>query len=79
MNKHYLFRKASVIHAIKCYKTTDFNIAVQSFETLVEFKNRIQTAEDEKVLIHLNEELDTWAGQNPIATEREINELMGRR
>lgn len=76
MNKHYLFRKASAIHAIKCYKTADFDVAVKSFESLVGFKNRIQTAEDEEVLLHTNEELDLWAAQEPIATEREIENLI---
>jgi hypothetical protein len=79
MNKHYLFRKASVIHAIKCNKAEDFNIAIQSFETLERFKCRIQNAVDEKELIYLNGELDIWAGQEPIATQSEIEHLIFQR
>jgi hypothetical protein len=76
MNKQFLFRKASAIHAIKCFKIADFNIALQSFETLAGFKNRIQAAVDDTELNFLNGELDVWANETPVATPEEMNQLI---
>lgn len=76
MNKYYLFRKASVIHAIKCANTNDFELAVKSFETLLEFKNRIIKAKDIDELNQIDSDLDAWAAESPVASQNEIKNLM---
>ena len=81
MNKHYLFRKASVIHAIKCNKSANLEVGIQSYNQFVDFKVKIEGADDNdiNVLNAINAELNIWAGQNPIAKDTEINNLINGR
>ena len=79
MNKYFLFRKASVIHAIKCNTTADFNIAEQSFNRLSELKTQISSTEALRAFEEINGYLNDWAGENPIATEGEINKLVNKK
>jgi hypothetical protein len=72
MNKSYLFRKASVIHAIKC-NTENMTQSYQSLDRLSEFLQRLREETD---LAQFNRDLDTWAAEEPIASPGEINNMM---
>lgn len=75
MNKHYLLRRISVIHLIKCNRGQLFNEALASFDSLNQFKELvIHGAEDQ--LENISGQINTWAGTAPIATENEIRQLM---
>ena len=77
MNRLYLIRKTSVIHAIKCKKTEDFAVAQLSSDTLSDFKRDISVCNGtDTAHAEINARLDIWAGTNPIATAREIDAMM---
>ncbi|MBC7509915.1 MAG: hypothetical protein H7320_14380 [Ferruginibacter sp.] len=74
MNKLLLLRRSSIIHAIKCSKATANAQAIASFDRLIELKIQIvDTSEDQ--LDEISEKVNSWAGSNPIATEKDIQEL----
>lgn len=75
MDKGYIFRKASVVHLVKCGKTADFLAATISFDFLTSLKKDIETAKGDD-LSEINKKIDNWAGTNPIATDREIDDFM---
>tara|TARA_Y100000588_G_C13901800_1_gene773214 strand:+ start:363 stop:578 length:216 start_codon:yes stop_codon:yes gene_type:complete len=66
-----LFRKISLIHAIKCDKTNDENIANRSFKKLDNLKTKINSGENVTI------EITEWMQENPAVTEAEIKELNG--
>ena len=74
--KHELIKKISKIHAIKCWKATDMADSIESFNTLVELKERAINSTNDEDWNEINTNVNTWAGSNPIATDREINELL---
>lgn len=74
--KHLLIRKIAAIHAIKCMKSSDFNEAIASFLKLNELKEQIIKTDDVEELNIISKQASDWAATNPIATEREINDLM---
>lgn len=64
-------RKISIIHAIRCYKTTNFAEATISFHYLRDLTNEIlenNVLDDEKVLSLMN--------LSPKVTETEISECL---
>ncbi|MBZ9631617.1 hypothetical protein LB465_12575 [Salegentibacter sp. LM13S] len=66
-----LFRKISLIHAIKCRKTDDENIANRSFEKLDTLKTKINTGEN------IGSDIKEWMLENPTVSEEEIKDLNG--
>ena len=74
--KHELIKKISKIHAIKCWKATDMAISIESFNTVVELKERTIASANEEDWAKINASVNVWAGTNPIATNREIDDLM---
>lgn len=66
-----LFRKISLIHAIKCGKTDDENIANKSFEKLDNLKTKVNSGEK------ITNEITEWMQENPTVSEMEIKELNG--
>lgn len=70
-----MLRKISLIHAVKCNKTTSEMIAIQSFNTLGELKNQIDINQtpDFQGIIPL---VDAWQNQVPIVTDYDINFLL---
>lgn len=75
MNKHYLLRRASVIHAIKCDKTTSFEKALASSNRLKELLQLLVDSEDDK-LEDISNQINEWAASNPMVLEKEINQLI---
>lgn len=76
--KHYLFRKASVVHAIKCNKSQNMETSIFSSDKLRILLDKIKDNQDDSKLEELNEEINTWAGQSPVAKESEIAKLIRR-
>jgi predicted membrane protein len=72
MKKHELLKLISKIHAIKCWKTEDFNLAVNSFKQLIDFKNAI-IAEEETNLILLEAQIENWTNDEPMVSTSELN------
>jgi hypothetical protein len=75
MEKISMLRKISLIHAVKCDKTTSDMIAIQSSNTLSELINQIvvNQAHDFQGIIAL---VDAWQNQVPIVTDYDINFLL---
>lgn len=78
MNKHHLIRKISCIHAVKCNKTESFLEAVRSNDKLSELIKELIDADDHN-LEEVNTKVTNWAGENPIATDADISELMQKK
>jgi|AntRauTorcE11897_2_1112592.scaffolds.fasta_scaffold40942_2 hypothetical protein len=78
MNKLYLLKKVSAVHAIKCAKSTDFDEAMKSMQKLSSLKNRIAKATEE-TFEEINTAILEWAGQNPVVHESEITQVMGNK
>ncbi len=77
--KHELIKRISKIHAIKCCKSTEMNISIESFKTLTSLNERIIASKDDITWVGINQDIVNWAGTNPIATEQEINELLNNK
>lgn len=73
--KNKLFKRASVIHTVKCKKSTDFNEATASFEKLQRIKISLQ-ASNEEDFTAIENEIENWKNSNPIASENEIKEIL---
>lgn len=76
MNKLELYRRISKIHAIKCNKTLDDQVAAESTNKTHEFKIQLEGIPDENSLHELSQKVMQWSNTNPIATEQEINQLL---
>jgi len=70
-----MLRKISLIHAVKCNKTTSEMIAIQSFNTLGELKNQIDIYQAPDFQ-DINTLVDVWQNQVPIVTDSDINSLL---
>lgn len=75
MNRIALYRLISVIHAIKCNNTNIVFEADASFDRLLELKGILSNTSEEQFPV-FRQQVMHWAGENPIATDREINELL---
>lgn len=73
--KNKLFKRASVIHTVKCKKSTDFNEAIASFEKLQSIKISLQVSNEEDFATIKNE-IENWKNSNPTANESEIKEIL---
>lgn len=72
MDKHFLLRRISIIHAIKCTRSESFEIALTSFDKLGELKELVMSA-NEINLVEISNKVDDWAGENPVASNHDIN------
>lgn len=72
MDKISILREISLIHAVKCCKTSSDVVAVNSFTTLLKFK---QILEEEDEYQKLKEKISAWKNQEPIVTDIEIISL----
>lgn len=75
--RQFLQNKIYAIHTVKCWKTGDFSQAHASFVRLGELKELVAGAEDEATLNEIHEQINQWAGTEPIALDREIQQIMG--
>ncbi|MCB9196459.1 MAG: hypothetical protein H6598_09570 [Flavobacteriales bacterium] len=75
--KQFLYNKIYAIHTIKCWKTNDFNVALQSFNRLGELKAQVFDAPDEATLTEIHNQINQWAGSEPIALEVDIEQIIG--
>ncbi len=66
-------RKISLIHAIKCSKITDMEIAIESFSKLEDLKNKINSEQE------VSEEVAKWMNEAPNVNEQDINNLNGNK
>lgn len=76
--KQFLNYKIYAIHTIKCWKTNDFDIALDSFDKLGELKGLVNDAVEEDGLIEIHKIINEWAGSEPIALDREIQQIIGK-
>ena len=54
-NRLNLLKQLSYVHAYKCMMTSDWEVAVSSFETVSKLKNRITSGETDGVLNEMRE------------------------
>lgn len=78
MNRLYTLRYISVVHAIKCNKSDSPEEAGTSFAKLIELKNNVLNA-SESEFAFVNQNAINWADEHPIATDREIKELINQK
>jgi len=78
MNRLSLFRLISVIHAVKCKKTAAEEEANASFNMLLELKDGLGNATSEEQFTTIRQRAFTWASEPPIATDRDINDLLNQ-
>ncbi|MEX2336636.1 MAG: hypothetical protein WD555_05140 [Fulvivirga sp.] len=76
MNKLDTYKRISKIHAIKCYKATTEKEAIESFNTASSLKNDLESLIAKDELGRLNDEVNNWAGNKPIANDAEVEQLM---
>ncbi len=72
MCKINILREISLIHAVKCCKTSSDIVAINSFTTLLELK---QILEEETKYQKLKEKISAWKNQEPVVTDIEIISL----
>jgi hypothetical protein len=75
--KYDLLERISVVHTVKCCKTADFEIAVDSFSTLEKFKVELMESQGTDELSTLKTKIDDWASTHPIVFEVDIEEILG--
>lgn len=75
MESLLLLKKISAIHAIKCLRSIDFEIAELSFDTLISLRDRIINGEE----IDINSLIEEYANLSPIVSENEINSFINDR
>ena len=75
MDKLYLLRKISAIHAIKCAKAISFEIALQSLEKLSSMKAEFAGSSTSK-LLEVNSFVIEWQGSIPIVSDIELNDFL---
>lgn len=78
MNKLDLYKRISKIHAIKCSKTLKEAEAIASFNEATKLKDQLIKLEDEGEYQSLVNNINLWAANNPIATDKEISELINK-
>lgn len=71
MNEIDLYRRISLIHAVKCNETEMTVEAVTSFNRLLDFKNQIASGTDDD----LENQINQWMNESPIVSEAEIMKL----
>jgi hypothetical protein len=77
MEKITLFKKISIIHAIKCNKTSSFEMAVQSFDDLSSLKSQLLNSELSE-LATVSSSVIEWQSNKPSVSEEELNEFLKR-
>ena len=70
-----LFKKISLIHAVKCNKAKSFDAAIQSFNDLSNLKNQIVNNEGTD-LSFMNSTILTWQSTSPSVSDAELSELL---
>ena len=76
MNKLDTYRRISKILAIKCNKANSEKESINSFNKATEIKHQLEQIESESDLKTLINDMNIWAGNNPIATDAEVDYLM---
>lgn len=75
INKHFLLRKISIIHAIKCDKAKSFQTDIDSFKRLDELKKLVVESNDSQ-LTQVNIYVNSWKDTEPIVTDSEMEQLL---
>jgi len=70
-----ILRKISLIHAVKCNKTTSTATAIGSFNTLIDLKVLIENSQSNDLEV-LNEKVIEWQNQKPEVSNYEISSLL---
>jgi len=74
-DKHNLLKRISAIHAIKCNKSTSFELALKSFKELSDFKTIVEESQDSK-LLGISSSINEWQNATPPVYENEIITLL---
>ncbi|MCB2196983.1 MAG: hypothetical protein KQH79_14070 [Bacteroidetes bacterium] len=72
MTRLELLQRISKIHAIKCNKSLSDKDAIDSFNTLNEFRSNIETG----VLKDIEARINKWQSESPVASNYEIELLL---
>lgn len=70
-----IFRRISLIHAVKCNKTTSMTTAIESFNELSDLKGLIENSQTDD-LKNVNERIAEWQNQNPVVTDYDLDYLL---
>lgn len=62
-NNLELFRLISSIHASKCNETSDFNVALQSFNICTQLKQDIMNNNE---ISEIQSRIETWRNEEPV-------------
>jgi|TARA_R100000501_G_C2603206_1_gene99733 hypothetical protein len=74
--KNKLKIRISKIHAVKTNKTSDCRLANDSYYEQKRLKLILDDLNENDDFTKIINEINLWAGSNPIATERAIKKLM---
>lgn len=64
MTKLSLLKTISSVHAAKCNELSDFSMAVQSYNKLIELKNLVDIVNDDQ-LEQIHAKVQEWANEEP--------------
>lgn len=76
--KKQLLDRATAIHAAKCAKSSMYEAAIDSNESLKSIMSRIEILDNEARLNEVLKEINTWAANSPVVSESDIKELRPR-
>ncbi|MFD2144321.1 hypothetical protein [Mucilaginibacter antarcticus] len=76
MERIFLARRISVIHAIKCANAIKSETAKASSDYLSVLMERLDITDNPDRIKALEDDINNWAGTIPIATDYEISNLM---
>ncbi len=74
--KYDLIKRISAVHAVKCWKAADYDIAVDSFSTLGKLTVELMESKGTAELSILKTKIDDWASTHPIVLEGDIKEIL---
>jgi hypothetical protein len=76
MRKMLLLKKISAIHAIKCNKSNEFNLAIMSFNTLNDLKEKINKIDLNKEDNEIDSLIQNYSDELPSVSENDIHIFM---
>ncbi|MCB0497231.1 MAG: hypothetical protein KDC79_13915 [Cyclobacteriaceae bacterium] len=76
LNKLDTYRRISKVHVIKCLKAKNDLEAIKSFNEATELKHELEQIKGEGELEQLIDMIRNWAGNNPIVTDVEVDQLI---
>jgi hypothetical protein len=79
MKKRELLIRISLIHAVKCAKSSSFEDAISSFNRLNSFKGEVTQFMDDSNYQRIENDISIWQNDYPIVSEAALNELRTNR